>query len=108
MGLVDDDGELTASELLHILLCKEELLDGTDDDTLFIVDGFRKAAGVLLIINRFHQTNLMLKAVDGVLQLAVQHYTVGDHDNGIEQAVVFRIVNGGQPVSDPRNGVGLA
>ena len=108
MGLVDDDGELTATELLHILLCKEELLDGADDDTLFIVDGFRKAAGVLLIINSFHQTNLVFKAVDGVLQLAVQYHAVGDHNNGIEQAIVLHIVNGGKTVSNPRNGVGLA
>lgn len=43
----------------------------------------------------------MLKAVDGVQQLAVLHYTVGDHNDGIEQTVVLRIVNGGQPLSDP-------
>ena len=64
---IDNDSELTSSEFLHIFLCKEKLLDRTDDDTLFIVDGFRKAAGVLFFIDSFDQTNLMFKAVDGVL-----------------------------------------
>ena len=65
--LINDDGELASTELLHILLGKEELLNGTNDNTLFIIDGFRKAAGVLFVINGFHQPNLMFKAVDGVL-----------------------------------------
>ena len=81
---IDNDSELTSSEFLHIFLCKEELLDRTDDDTLFIVDGFRKAARILLFIDSFDQTNLVFKAVNGVLQLAVQHHTVGDYDNGIK------------------------
>ena len=67
MCLINDDGELASTELLHILLGKEKLLDGANDNTLFIIDGFRKAAGVLFVINGFHQPNLMFKAVDGVL-----------------------------------------
>ena len=108
VSLVDDDGELAPTEFFHILLGEEELLDGADDDTLFIVDGFCKTAGVLLIVNCFHQTDLMFKAVDGILQLAVQYHTVGDHNNGIEQTIVLCIVNGGKTVCNPCNGVGFA
>ena len=104
VSLVDDDGELAPTEFFHILLGEEELLD----DTLFIVDGFCKTAGVLLIVNCFHQTDLMFKAVDGILQLAVQYHTVGDHNNGIEQTIILCIVNRGKTVCNPCNGVGFA
>ena len=71
VSLVDDDGELAPPEYFHALLGKEELLDGADDNALFVVDCFGKGVRVLLIVNGFHQSCLMLKAVDGVLQLAV-------------------------------------
>ena len=71
MGFVNDDRKLPSTERFHILLGKEELLDGADDNALFIVDCFGKGVRVLLIVNGFHQSCLMLKAVDGVLQLAV-------------------------------------
>ena len=71
MGFINDDGELAPPEYFHVLLGKEELLDGADDNALFVVDCFGKGVRVLLIVNGFHQSCLMLKAVDGVLQLAV-------------------------------------
>ena len=108
MCLIDDDGKLAPTEFLHVLLGKEELLNGADDDALFIVDGFRKGAGVLFIVNSLHQADLVFKTVDGILQLAVQHHTVGNYDNGVKQAVVFRIVDRCQAVSNPGDGIGLA
>ena len=108
MCFVNNDGKLPSSELLHILLGEEKLLDGADDNALFVVDGFRKTAGVLFVIDGLHQPHLMLKAVDGVLELAIQYHTIGDHDNGIKQAIVLCVVNGGQPIGNPGNGVGLA
>ena len=84
MRFIDNNGEFTATEFLHVFLGKQELLNGADNNALFIVDGFRKRAGVLFIINGFYQTDLMFKSVDGILQLAVQHHTVGDHNNGVK------------------------
>ena len=69
--LVNNDGKLTTTELLHILLSKEEFLDRTNDNALLIVDSFRKTAGVLLIVNSFDQADLMLKAVDSILELTI-------------------------------------
>ena len=67
MGFINDDGKLASTEDFHVFLGKKELLDSADDDALFIVDGFGKGVGVLLLVNGFHQSGLMLKAVDGVL-----------------------------------------
>ena len=67
MSFVDDNGKSAAAELLHILLCKKELLDRTDDDTFLVIDSFCKTAGVFLIINGFNKTDLVFKAVDGFL-----------------------------------------
>lgn len=106
--LVNNDGKLAPAERLHIFLGKQELLDRADDDALFVVDSLCQRVGVFLVVDGFHQADLMIKAVDSVLQLAVQHNAVGYHDDRIKDAVVLCIVDGGQPVGDPRNGVGLA
>ena len=84
MCLIDNNGKFTTTEFLHVLLSKQELLNGADNNAFLIVDCFRKGAGVLFIIDGFHQTDLMFKSVDGILQLTVQHHTVGDHNNGVK------------------------
>ena len=105
--LIDDDSKLATTELLHVFLGKEELLNRTNDNALFIVDGFRKAAGVLFIIDSFDQADLMLKAVDCILELAIQHNTVGDNDHRVKQAIILHIVNRCQAIGNPRNRVRL-
>ena len=50
---------------------RDELLrkafERADNDLLAVVDRFCKAVGVFLIVYRFYQTDLMLKAVDRIL-----------------------------------------
>ena len=108
MGFVDDDRKLPSTERFHILLGKKEFLDGADDNALFVVDGLCQRVGVLLVVNGFYQPVLMLKAVDGVLQLAVQHHTVCDNDDRIEDTVVLIVMDCGQPIGDPCNRVRFA
>ena len=52
----------------------------------------------------------LLELLDGVLQLPVEHAPVGDHDNGIEQAlgVVGFLIERSQLMSKPGDGVGFA
>ena len=50
----------------------------------------------------------MVKAVDGVLQLTVQYFTVGDDDHRIEDGFILIIVQAGKPVGSPGDAVGLA
>ena len=50
----------------------------------------------------------MVKLIDGVLQLTVQHPAVCDDDDGLEDLLVVVIVQAGETVSQPGNGVGLA
>ena len=45
---------------------------------------------------------------DRVLQLRVEHGAVGDHDDGVEDLRVVRVVQRGQPVRGPGDRVGLA
>ena len=71
MSFINDDGKLASTEFFHIFLGKKEFLNRTNDNSLFIVDCFCKASGILFIINRFHQANLMLKTIDGILELIV-------------------------------------
>ena len=40
-------------------------------------------------------------------QLAVQHPAVGDDDNGLEDLLVVVIVQAGEPVGQPGDGIGL-
>ena len=67
MRFVNDDGKSPPAEFLHILFGKEKFLNGADNDTFLIIDGFRETAGVLFIVDCFDQSDLMLKAVNGVL-----------------------------------------
>ena len=42
------------------------------------------------------------------MQLAVQHPAVGDDDNGLEDFLIAVIVQTGEPMGQPGDGVGLA
>ncbi|MNQ91431.1 hypothetical protein D3C85_1068120 [compost metagenome] len=50
----------------------------------------------------------MLELVDGVLQLAIEHGAVGDHDHRVEQPLPGLVVQRGELVGGPGNRVGLA
>ena len=67
MCLVNDNRILSAHELVEVLVCKEELLNGADNDTLLIVDGIDKTARTLLVVDRLNQTGSVVEAVYGIL-----------------------------------------
>ena len=50
----------------------------------------------------------MVELIDGVLQLAVQHPAVGDDDDRLEDLLVVVIMQTGEPVGQPCNGVRLS
>ena len=48
-----------------------------------------------------------IELIDGVLQLAVQHDAVCDHDDAVENRIVVFVVQGRQAIGDPGNGIGF-
>lgn len=50
----------------------------------------------------------VFKLVDGVLQLLVQYIAVRHHNDGAEQLVALGVIELGQLVGGPGNGVGFA
>ena len=59
-------------------------------------------------VDVLHHPQGLLELADGALELAVEDPAVGDHHDGIEDAPVVRIVQGGEPVGEPRDGEALA
>src|SRR5206468_11186484 len=51
---------------------------------------------------------LVFELVDGVLELQIQHDTVGDNNNAVKDASVCGIVQGREPMREPTNCVALA
>ena len=49
----------------------------------------------------------MIELIDGILQLAVQHPTVSNDDDRLENLLVVVIVQAGKSVGKPGNGIGL-
>ena len=105
MGLIHDDSELSAGELFNVLVGEEELLNGADDDTLLVVQSLCKVAGMLLIIDALQQAGNVLKAVNRVLELAVENNTVGDDNNGVKDTLILVVMKRRQPIGDPSNRV---
>ena len=106
--LVDDDRELTPLHIVKVFVREQELLDRTDDDTFAVVDRLYQTLRVLLLVDRFDQSRGVVKAVDRILQLIVEHYAVGDHDDRIENRFVVLVVERREAICYPRDGIGLA
>ena len=105
MGLVHNDRKPLIAGA-HFLIDDRELLEGSNNDARPGLDGLPELLGVL--VNLLHHARHMVKLVDGVLQLAVQHPAVGDDDDRLEDLLVVVIVQAGEPVGKPGDGVGLA
>ncbi len=50
----------------------------------------------------------VLELVDGVLKLVIEHGAVGDHDDRVEHLLALLVVQRGELVRGPGDGVGLA
>ncbi len=67
MRLVDDNGEISALQVVKILIRIQKFLYGADDDALFIVDGGGKPARMLFFVDRLHKPRRVIKTRDRVL-----------------------------------------
>ena len=90
----------------NFFINNRELLKSGNDDACPCLDSLSELLGVL--VNLLHHTCYMVKLIDGVLQLAVQHPTVGDDDDRLKDLLIVVIVQSGEPVGQPSNGVGLS
>ena len=105
MGLVDDDCEGPSPVLVADLVKdKRELLHGTDDDLLAVLNEFPKITGVLGVS---HSRGNLHEALDGVLYLVVEDAPVGYHDDRVEQVLTCQ-AQSCQLMGQPRDGIGLA
>ena len=106
MRLVDDEGEPLARQLADLRRDDRELLEGGDDDRLAPLERVLELArgGVDVL----HHPQGLLELTDGALELAVEDPAVGDDHDGIEDAAVVRIVQGGEPVGEPGDREALA
>jgi uncharacterized Zn-binding protein involved in type VI secretion len=104
--LVDDHREALARQLADAFGDHRELLDGGDDDGLAGLERFLELArgGVDVL----HDAEGLLELAHGALQLAVEHFAVGDDDDRVEHPPVAGVVQGRQPVRQPGDGEALA
>ena len=85
---------------------ERELLQGGDDDGNPALQGFRQLARAFVHLP--HHAVLVLELVDRVLQLLIEHDAVRHHDHAVENAGAVRIVQRGQTMRQPSDGVALA
>ena len=107
MGLVDDDGVAAVGQLPDLVEDEGELLQRRDDDAGLLP---RQGLGQLgrVLVDLHHDATGVLELVDGLLKLAVEDDAVGDDDDLVEDLGVGGVVEVGEPVGGPGDGVGLA
>ena len=107
VGLVHNDGKGLAGGIIHLLVDDGELLQGGDNDPLAVVQSVPQVFGGLLFIDGYHGTQGVVKAGNGLLKLCIQHRAVGHDDHRVENGLVVIIVQAGESVGSPGNGIGL-
>ena len=87
-----------------------EGLEGADHDLLAARQRLGQLAALAAVIGRDGGDHALgaFKVKDGFLQLVIEHVAVGDHQHGIEQLVVVLVVQVGEEMRGPGDGVGLA
>ena len=108
MGFVADNRKVPPVGSIDLFVNDRKLLQRGHDDARTVVDGVLKILRVFSFADGLHGAQRVVKARDGRLQLCVQHGTVSDHDNTAENRLVLAVVQGGQAISRPGNGIGLA
>ena len=66
------------------------------------------ALAAVVALDGRHHAGRALEVEERLLQLRVDHVAVGDHQHGVEHLLVLRVVQLGEKVRRPRDGVGLA
>lgn len=108
VGLIADDGEVPALGGVHLFIDYRELLQGGDDDPRAVVDGVLQGLGGLVLADVLHGAEGVVKAGNRSLELGVQHPAIRHHNHAGKNRPVVGVMQGGQPVGGPGNGVGLA
>ena len=88
--LVNQQGESGACELAYRVEYDWELVQRGDDDLLTVLERLPELLGGA--VNGLDQPTRLLVEPHGVLQLSVEHLAVGDHDDGVEDALVLRVL----------------
>ena len=106
MSLVDHHRVAALGELGDLVEHVRELLQGGDDD-LGLLPHQRVGELLGVLVDLHHHTLGVFELVDRVLQLTVQHQSVGDHDDLVEHLGVRVVVQIGKSVADPGDRVRL-
>lgn len=106
MRLINNEGELLFFELADLLQDEREFLQGGDDDRRALVQGLGQLGAVF--VDFLDHAGLVFELADGFLQLTVEHLAVGNDDDRVEDLFVLVVVQVGQPVCCPGNGVRFA
>ena len=83
-----------------------KLLQSSDDDRDRVLQRLRELPRAFVDLP--HHTAPVLELVDGVLELLIEHHAVRYNDYAVEDAGVVRVVQRGETVREPCNGVALA
>ena len=101
MGFVDDDGETLTFQSCNAVDDVRELLNRSSYNLCVSVQRNRKVSRIALIIHHPDQTRFVLHTHNGLLQLTIDHDTVGNDDYIIEDDLVIRIMQRCKPVGQP-------
>ena len=113
MRFVSDHGvklTLRRGLLPYLFQGEGERLDRADDDLLLARKRLSQllALGAAGALDGVDHTRCALEAEDSVLQLLVDHVAVGDHQHGVEDLALLVVVQIGEEVRRPGDGVCLA
>ena len=113
MRLVGDDGKPLAfggREFADFFERERKCLDRANDDLLARCERLRKlpAFARALRFDRCDHAGGALEVEQRVLELLIDHVTVGDDDDCVEQLFVFGVVKVREEMRRPRDRVGLA
>ena len=108
MGLVHDHSIVPSRSLIHLLIDNRKLLQGGNDNPNPSIQCVPQSLGGLILPNRLHRAQRVVKAGDSFLELGIQHCAVGDDYHTAEYGLVLPVVQRCQTVGRPSDRVGFS
>ncbi len=101
---------LGSSQLADLVESLGKCLNRADNNLLLTRERFGqfRAFAACIALDGRDDASRALKAVDRILQLTVDDFTIGDYQHRVEQLTILSIVQVGQEVCGPGDRVGLA
>jgi hypothetical protein len=84
--LVDNQSEPGSGQLTNCRGNHRKLLQGGDDDGLAGFEGLLQLLAALIDV--LHHAKRLLELTDGALQLPIEHFSIRDHDDRVEDTLV--------------------